>query len=129
MVPGACLLLPQAFGDADRSCALRRPVQVPSTVARLNQVASLVGVLASRRGAADMVRIYALLVLARLCNYSPECQMDAVRVSLGSRSSPVRPPMCIPRVAPCARHGTRLEQSANSDLPDCPKSPVVHMHV
>ncbi|KAG2497524.1 hypothetical protein HYH03_004672 [Edaphochlamys debaryana] len=66
---------------------------VPAAVARLGQVAPLVAVLAggqgqggaaaggagSPRGPDPISRMYALLVLARLANHSPECQMDAVR--------------------------------------------------
>ncbi|KAG2431334.1 hypothetical protein HYH02_013324 [Chlamydomonas schloesseri] len=52
--------------------------QVPAVVARLNQVLPLVSVLGDRRAEAA-TRMYALLVLARLANHSPECQMDAVR--------------------------------------------------
>ncbi len=106
MVPGTCLLLSYAVGDTNHFCVMRRSPQVPSTVARLNQVASLVGVLVSRRGAADMVRIYALLVLARLCNHSPECQMDSVRVSLGASSWLVRSPTCVLLVAALSQIGS-----------------------
>lgn len=63
-IPVICSLLPQ----------------VPAVVARLSQVLPLVSVLGDRRAEAA-TRMYALLVLARLANHSPECQMDAVRVS------------------------------------------------
>ncbi|GIL90575.1 hypothetical protein Vretimale_17484 [Volvox reticuliferus] len=52
--------------------------QVPAIVAGLNHVQPLVGVMRSRR-CDHIARMYALLVLARLCNHSAECQMDAVR--------------------------------------------------
>ncbi|GLI68495.1 hypothetical protein VaNZ11_012937 [Volvox africanus] len=52
--------------------------QVPAVVAGLNHVQPLVGLLRSRR-CDHIARMYALLVLARLCNHSAECQMDAVR--------------------------------------------------